>query len=344
MNRRYIFPIVLAIVLLVALIIVFPFPGSDGDQGATPGTTIQSPDGTGNTPSDSATQPSETEPPITEPPATEPLPVPEQGTIKATYVFVYNSGTDTMYYSAGGEDTRIAPASLTKILTALTALEVLEEDQIITVGNEIDLIDPYSSVAYISKGQKLRVDMLVEALFLPSGNDAAYTLAVAAGRELANNPKLSAQGAKRRFVEYMNQRAIEMGLTNTHYENPDGIDGEDHYTSMADLIKVAMLAMDNELIRGYVGKATDTVTFASGQSITWKNTNELLHQGSSYYCADAVGLKTGTTSKAGNCLVSAFPKDGGYLFIGVLGGGSYYSRFDDTLLLYNLYKDYKPYK
>ena len=134
-----------------------------------------------------------------------------------------------------------------------------------------------------------------------------------------------------------------MGLTNTHFENPDGIDGEDHYTCLADLAKMSVLAMKNPTIRKYVGKATDSVTYESGQTITWSNTNELLHTNSKYYCADAVGLKTGTTTKAGNCLISAFPKDGGYLFVGVLGGKSYYGRYTDTLALYNLYKDYKPY-
>lgn len=332
MKRGYIIPIVIAILALVALLIFFPPPiGGIGDLGTTPTVT--------ETPA-----PTPTDPPVTAPPPTEPLPVPEEGILEAPYVFVYNSGTETMYYTSGGEDTRIAPASLTKLLTALVALEVLDPDDVITVGSEVSLIDPYSSVAYISRGQKLRVDMMIEGLLLQSGNDAAYTLAAAAGRELANNPDLSAKGAIRRFMEYMNHRAMEMGLEGTHYENPDGIDGEDHYTCLKDLVTVSVLAMENATIRKYVGMATHFVTYESGQTITWSNTNELLHTSSKYYCADAVGLKTGTTAKAGNCLISAFPKDDGYLFIGVLGGASYYGRYKDTLALYDLYKDYKPYK
>lgn len=329
MSKRYLFPIMLAIFALVALIAFFPHPaGTVGQSDPTPTITET---------------PAPTPPPTTAPPPTVPIPTVEEGVLEAPYVFVYNSGTETMYYTSGGEDTRIAPASLTKLLTAIVALEVLDENEVITVGSEVSLIAANSSVAYISRGQKLRVDMLIEGLLLQSGNDVAYTLAVAAGRELANNPSLSAKGALRRFVEYMNYRSAEMGLTNTHFENPDGIDGEDHYTCLADLAKMSVLAMKNPTIRKYVGKATDSVTYESGQTITWSNTNELLHTNSKYYCADAVGLKTGTTTKAGNCLISAFPKDGGYLFVGVLGGKSYYGRYTDTLALYNLYKDYKPY-
>ena len=329
MSKRYLFPIMLAIFALVALIAFFPHPaGTVGQSDPTP-TIIETP--------------APTPPPTTAPPPTVPIPTVEEGVLEAPYVFVYNSGTETMYYTSGGEDTRIAPASLTKLLTAIVALEVLDENEVLTVGSEVSLIAANSSVAYISRGQKLRVDMLIEGLLLQSGNDVAYTLAVAAGRELANNPSLSAKGALRRFVEYMHYRSAEMGLTNTHFENPDGIDGEDHYTCLADLAKISVLAMENATIRKYVGKATDSVTYESGQTITWSNTNELLHTNSKYYCADAVGLKTGTTTKAGNCLISAFPKDGGYLFVGVLGGKSYYGRYSDTLALYNLYKDYKPY-
>lgn len=329
MNKRYLFPIMLAIFALVALIAFFPPPvGTSGEPDPTPTVTET---------------PVPTPPPETVPPTTAPLPEPEEGILESPYVFVYNSGTETMYYTSGGENTRIAPASLTKLLTAIVALEVLEEDQVITVGSEVSLINPYSSVCYISKGQKLRVDMLIEGLLLQSGNDAAYTLAAAAGRKLANNPDLSAKGALRRFVEHMNYRAKEMGLENTHYENPDGIDGEDHYTCLKDLAIVSELAMKNPTIRKYVAMASHYVTYESGQTITWSNTNELLHKDSQYYCAAAVGLKTGTTTKAGNCLISAFPKDGGYLFIGVLGSASYSGRYKDTLLLYDLYKDYKPY-
>ena len=329
MNKRYLIPIVLAILAVVALLMFFP-PAADTELPPDPTPTV----------TETAAP---TPPPVTEPRPTNPVPTPETGVLESPYVFVYNSGTDTMYYTSGGEDTRIAPASLTKLLTALVVLEVLEEDQVITVGRELNLVHPESSLAYISKGQKLRVDMLIEGLLLQSGNDAAYILAVAAGRELAQNPKLSAEAAKQRFVEYMNYRAMEMGLKNTHYTNPDGIDGEDHYTCLADLATVSVLSMENATVRKYVKMATHSVTYESGQSITWSNTNELLHTSSKYYCADAVGLKTGTTTKAGNCLISAFPKDGGYLFIGVLGGASYYGRYKDTLHLYNLYKDYKPY-
>lgn len=326
MNKRYLFPIVLAVLALVALLAFFPPPVEKAGE-PTPTVTET---------------PAPTPPPETVPPTTAPPPTPAKGALEAPYVFVYDTASEEMYYTSGDVKARIAPASLTKLLTALTALEVLDVNKVITVGDEVSMIAPNSSIAYIQKGQQLRVDMLIEGLLLQSGNDTAYTLAVAAGRELADNPKLSTKGALRRFMEYVNHRAMEMGLTGTHYENPDGIDGEDHYTCIEDLVKVSALAMENPTIRKYVGMEKDYVTYHSGQTNTWSNTNYLLQKGNKYYCADAVGLKTGTTSKAGNCLISAFKRGNGYLLIGVLGGASYEGRYKDTLHLYNLFKTYNP--
>ncbi len=325
MNRKFIIPIVLAILAVAAMILLFPFPtGEQGDPQATPTESMTVPQ----------TPPVETPPPETAPP-----PTPAADALEAPYAFAYSTQERGFYYVKGSESDRIAPASLTKMLTALLALEVLPEDEVITVGEEVGWIAYNSSIAYIQKGQKLRTDMLVEGLLLQSGNDAAYTLAVAAGRKLANNPELSAKGALRRFMEYVNLRAQALGLEGTHFENPDGIDGEDHYTCITDLVQMAALAMENATIRKYVAMPKDTVTYESGESITWQNTNSLLHKDSAFYCPDAVGLKTGTTDKAGNCLISAFEQPGGgYLIIGVLGGKSYDGRYKDTLLLYDLYK------
>ena len=106
---------------------------------------------------------------------------------------------------------------------------------------------------------------------------------------------------------------------------------------MEDLLVVSELALSNSVIRKYAKTQKDSGMFASGQSYNWKNSNQLLNPDSKYYTPAACGLKTGSTKDAGNCLLSAFPKDGGYLIIGVFGCAKDTQRYDDTLKLYGMF-------
>lgn len=267
---------------------------------------------------------------------TEPEPVWQEPdfSIDASHIFVYDSRSDSIIFSQGGLQDRIAPASLTKLYSAYVALQHLDPETVITVGDEVTMIDPDSSVAHIYQGQKITVEMCVEGMLLQSGNDAAYILAVAAGRAISQNPELSATAAIGVFAGRMNTLAMEKGLQNTHFSNPDGIDAPGHYTSMEDLVKISRLALSNPLIRKYASMATDSVTYTSGETASWKNTNELLHTKSQFYCENAFGLKTGSTQNAGKCLISAFYHENGYMIIGVLGGSEDLLRYVDTLHLY----------
>ena len=103
---------------------------------------------------------------------------------------------------------------------------------------------------------------------------------------------------------------------------------------------MAEAVMQDALIMKYAAMAKADVVFASGETITWHNSNYLLHpEYEDFYTPEAVGLKTGSTDKAGKCLLSAFLKeDGTYLIVGVLGSTENTDRFSDTLILYNLYK------
>lgn len=327
MKRHISLAIIASICVLVCLLVLFPFPA----QGPSPALGSSVPVSNLPTPTATAEQ--------TPPPPTPPLPTPAPDAIRASHAFVYNVSDDAVYYTKGGTAERVAPASLTKLFTAFVVLELLDPAQVVTVGEEVTWVDPDSSLAYILPGHKLRVDMLVEGMLLNSGNDAAYTLAVAGGRKLANNQELSAKGAFRRFMEHMNLRAQGLDLTGTHFVNPDGIDEEDHYTCIQDLITIARISLANPTIAKYAGMKSDNVTFASGETIQWYNTNYLLHKSTDYYCAEAVGLKTGSTSGAGKCLISAF-RNGphSYLIVGVLGCQSDDVRYSDTLLLYNMYR------
>ena len=259
--------------------------------------------------------------------------------IQSSHIFVYDSALDKIIFSKGGLQEAVSPASLTKLYSAYVALQYLDPAAEITVGEEVTMIDPDSSVAHIYQGQKISVEMCVEGMLLQSGNDAAYILAVAAGRAISQNPDLSTTAAIGIFAGKMNELALEFGMENTHFTNPDGIDSSGHYTSMQDLLTISLLAMEQPLIRKYAQMATDNVTYLSGETASWKNTNELLHPQSQFYCPEAIGLKTGSTQNAGKCLISAFQKEDGYLIVGVLGCPESQQRYVDTLHLYQHFTD-----
>ena len=296
-------------------------------------------------PSEPATLSLETEPPqntttppeTTLPPETE-LPFPDPAfELHASHAFVYDLQKDTMLFVKGDPDEKLAPASLTKLFTAYTALRYLEPDAVLTAGEEVEWIDPDSSRAFIYSGQQVTAQMCMEGMIVSSGNDAAYILAVAAGRAIQKDPALAAHAAFSSFVGEMNVQVLNQGLTGTHFANPDGIDSPGHFTTMNDLVLISKLALENDLINKFAGTPKDSVTYASGQSATWLNTNLLLHPQSGYYCEYATGLKTGSTDDAGNCLLSTFYTEDTDLLIGVLGCPEDTDRYRDTLRLFSHY-------
>ncbi|MBQ7341524.1 MAG: D-alanyl-D-alanine carboxypeptidase, partial [Oscillospiraceae bacterium] len=135
--------------------------------------------------------------------------------------FVYDCETNTMM-AQYGEDTKLYPASITKLLTAYTALQYLKPADKVVAGDALDLVAADSSIAFIRRGDTLAVEQLVEAMMLPSGNDAAYITAVAAGREIAHNPELAPAEAADVFVRQMNITAKNAGMTGSNFMNPDG--------------------------------------------------------------------------------------------------------------------------
>ncbi len=285
--------------------------------------------------------PEETTEPPTEPPATLPpdtqLAEDAEAQLSAKYAFVYSTEENRLLYLRGNQDEALSPASLTKLLTAKVALSCLKPDAEITVGEEITWIDPESSVAYLQVGHRLSVEMLIQGLLMQSGNDAAYTLAVAGGRALSGDEALDRRQAIDVFLAEMNRQAGELGMESTHFENPDGIDAETHYTTVRDLVTLTLAVLDQPLITKYCSMEQADVTFASGEVCTWFNSNSLLDPQSEYYRQEAMGLKTGSTSGAGKCLISLFQEGEHFLIIGVLGSTDDTTRYTDTLLLYQSY-------
>ena len=293
-----------------------------------------------------------TEPLTTMPEETEPTwLVHEPGReLLASQYFVYDVNEEEFVTISGAKDEIIYPASVTKLFTCYVALQYLEPEEVLTVGDEMEFVVYGSSVADLREGDKLTVSQLVEAMLLPSGNDAAYVLAVNAGRRILNDKNADFMYANTVFMAEMNEQVEELGMVNTHFANPDGIHSTDHFTCFSDLATLAAMSIKDPTIMKNAVIANDTVTFIQrgtlvgeydpenenlGDTVKWKNTNELINPNSKYYCPYATGLKTGQTPYAGSCLLSSFEYEGKSYIIGVFGCPEKDDRFDDTLQLFN---------
>lgn len=279
----------------------------------------------------------ETVPEVTEPGPQTVYAEPGSLALTARQAFVYDCASGDLWIW-GDLNAQIAPASLVKLFTIHVALEYLAADAVITVGDEVYRVREGSSVAGLQKGNRLAVSMLVEGCLVQSGNDAAYVLAAAAGRRILDDENASVSDALAAFMTRMNEEAAGLGLDGTYYVNPDGFDASGQYTSPADVLTVAKLSLEDPLILQYCGIAREHVTFESGEDYIWYSTNFLLQPDLSFYCPEAFGLKTGTTSAAGAHLVAVFHAPDRDLIIGVFGCPDKNARFEEARLLYELAK------
>ncbi|MGM9681194.1 MAG: D-alanyl-D-alanine carboxypeptidase family protein [Eubacteriales bacterium] len=245
--------------------------------------------------------------------------------------FVYDMNEGVILY-AKGVDRIVYPASTTKLLTILYALTVLSPDELVTPGDEVKLIAADSSVAYVKSYHTLTVEMLVEGMLLPSGNDAAYALAGAAGRKVAGDPDLDGESAVKVFMKGMNDYARKIGCVGTSFTCPDGYYDKNHYTTLEDLILISRLAAENEIICKYAALPYDEVTYASGHTNSWTNTNLMLDENSEYYSPYVTGLKTGSANSGYHFICTA-EKDGQQYLIGVFGESDKNARFAETLTI-----------
>lgn len=242
---------------------------------------------------------------------------------------------DGAMLAQGNAEQRIAPASITKLLTASVALKYLSAEDIVTVGSELEMVNFNSSLCYIQPGQQLRVYDLLTGLLLPSGNDAAYTVAVNVARRVTGWDNMTDEDAVRYFCTLMNDLAREAGAVGSHFADPDGWDDDAHYTTVVDLMKIAEYALSVPEIRQIISTPRASVVFASGEIADWLNGNKLIHEESRYYCKNAIGMKTGATDNAGLCLMAAFEKDGKTYITAVMGCEEDEVRYNLTLELFN---------
>ena len=247
---------------------------------------------------------------------------------------VYRVGDETVLFCQNA-DKRVAPASLTKLLTASAALHYIASDEVLTVGTEQELLPRDSSLCLISEGQRLTLYDLITGMLMVSGNDAAYTVAAETARRVGGD--MSDDAAIKYFRGLMNDFADMLGMKNSRFTTPDGSDSKGQYTTANDLRILTEYALSVPEIREIVSVQQRYVVFESGENITWTNSNRLLDPDGEFYCEAAVGMKTGSTPNAGCCLIAAFEAEGETYISVVTGCNSDDERYSVTLGYYDRY-------
>lgn len=253
-------------------------------------------------------------------------------TLSSPRVVVYDVTHSALMYSQNA-DMKCYPASLTKLLTAIIATEECTSDEEFVVGSEISLVQKGSSLAYLEPGFRMTRDMIIDAMLLPSGNDAAYSIAAHIGRKLSGNPEISDLEALFAFTDKMNQKAHQLGAVNSHFTNPDGFFSPDHYTTAADMLEIAKAAIKYDNLKQTMAKTSARHTLLSGQDMVFKNSNAILNPSSPFYFEGATGMKTGWTNEAGHCVIVSAKKNGVEVIAVVMGGSSSNGRWQDAVNL-----------
>ena len=204
---------------------------------------------------------------------------------------------------AKNPDLRLAPASTTKLMTAIIAIEKADLSDVVTVSRNASHVSPHK--AGFKEGDKVTVRTLLYAALLGSANDAAVALAEAVA------------GSEEKFVYLMNSKAIAMGLKDTKFINPHGLPGPGQYITAYDLSKIMSYALRYPKLKEIIGTRVAEVSTENGNAIFLKNTNRLL-----WSDEDLVGGKTGYTRKARHCFVCAAEREKDTVVVALLGSPS----------------------
>ncbi len=225
----------------------------------------------------------------------------ERPKITSKSYVLYNPDNDEAVESENG-NTKMYPASLTKIMTALVSYEMCDDlDEIITVSENAvkSIYGTGSSKAHILIGEEISVRQMLYLMMLPSGNDAANALAE------------HFCGDNESFAVQMNKKAKELGMKNSNFVNPHGLHNEDHYTTAEDLALLADAYCDIDFLC-QVAETKEFIMPATNKQPerNIKTTNFMKIENSGYYYPYVKGLKTGYTDDAGHCLVATAEKNG----------------------------------
>lgn len=218
----------------------------------------------------------------------------ESGDLSAVSAVLYYPEYETVLFGKN-PTSQLSMASTTKIMTSLIALEECTPDRVVEITAE--MVNVEGSSSGLSAGDKITLRDLVYCMMLESGNDAANSVAIALG------------GSFEGFAEMMNKRAAEIGMKNTSFVTPSGLDDENHYTTAYDLAMLTKYAMNNKDFAAAVGSKSAVLNYGNPPyRRTLTNHNKLLKS-----VDGCVGVKTGFTKKSGRCLVSAVKRDGKYV-------------------------------
>jgi len=209
---------------------------------------------------------------------------------------------------------RLAPASTTKLMTAILAVEMSNLYDVVTISRNASHVSPHK--AGFKEGDKVTVKTLLYAALLGSANDAAVALAEAVA------------GSEERFVDLMNSKAAEIGLRDTRFINPHGLPGPGQWITAYDLSEIMGYALRHPILKEIIGTRVAEVSTEKGNAIFLKNTNRLL-----WSDEDLVGGKTGYTRKARHCFVCAAERDRDIVIVAVLGSPSRDSLWQETELM-----------
>lgn len=248
--------------------------------------------------------------------------------VKADSAILVDSRTGNVLFEKDA-DTKRYPASTTKIMTCLVALEKGNLEDMVTIGT-VPTLESGAELIGLKKGQTIKLEDLIYGLMLFSGNDAANAIAEHVG------------GSIEGFVDMMNAKAQELGMTNTHYVTTNGLHDDEHYTTARDMAKLAMAAYQNAKFREIVGTyqypiPEILISKTDKNPVTkWTNTNKLISKKSDeiYAYEYATGGKTGYTSKAWQCLVSFATKDNTDLVSVVLHDEGKTDKWTDSITMF----------
>ena len=214
-------------------------------------------------------------------------------------------------------------ASITKMMTCLLALENGQMNDTIEITQDVYI----AKDSRVKLGDKYTMRHLIDEMMLLSDNDAAYALAKHIG------------GDTLKFCDMMNEKAAYLGMTHTHFANPNGMPNLNNYSTASDLVRLSRYCMRDSLFAAIVGTAEKDVPLLDGRHMPCRNTNALLktYEG-------CLGIKTGFTRLAGNCLASAATRNGTTLYLVLLNSRSMSSRFTESAILldygFNVMKTY----
>ncbi|KKT73534.1 MAG: hypothetical protein UW68_C0007G0019 [Candidatus Collierbacteria bacterium GW2011_GWB1_44_6] len=252
---------------------------------------------------------------VSEPKSPVPQNIPSPN-FTATGIFVIDLDTGLVLFDKNPH-TRLKPASLTKIMTSLVALDYFSESAVLKVNNGSKSL---GNTAKLLKGDELKASDVLYALLVPSGNDAAVTLA-------ENYP-----GGYQAFLQKMNQKVTDLSLTNTHFSNVSGVESLNHFTSAYDIAMIARSALRRNSFLSIVSTKNITINSLKGHSYPLVSTNILLGK------PGILGVKTGWTPEAGECLVILATRNNHPVLISLLNSKD---RFGEAEKMVNwIYSNY----